>query len=63
VKAPDVVVLGKQQAQEIVDKLADPSRFYGRTSLRPNSEAQIQRNADALKAAAAKKVKLGDLMQ
>ena len=60
---PSVVVLSKDQAQEIVDRMADPKRFYGKTSLKPNSEAQIQRNADALKKATAKRMKLGDLMQ
>ena len=62
VTEPDVVVLPKDTAQQIVDRLADPQRFYGKYSLKPNSASQIQRNADALREASKKPKKISDLM-
>lgn len=63
VKEPDVVVIPREQAQQIVDRLADTDKLYGKYSAKPNSAAQIQRNADALKKAAEKKPKtVSDLM-
>jgi hypothetical protein len=50
---PDAVIVPRAAAEEIVEKLQDPSRFYGKYSLKPNSPAQIQRNSDALKMAEA----------
>lgn len=63
VKEPAVVVIPREQAQQIVDRLADTDKLYGKYSAKPNSAAQIQRNADALKKAAEKKPKtVSDLM-
>lgn len=52
-KAPiSSVELPVSDAQRIVDTLGDPNRHYGKYAMKPNSDAQIGRNAAALREAA-----------